>query len=106
MKIIWAIFLTPFLLASCSSEKPVEEAQEEELYFSLTNNIAQSRKDEPIIIARDTLENLTKKIPDGFIPRLIGENEEEIPLQTDDLDGDGEWDEISFTYSILPKYTV
>jgi len=93
-------------MASCSPERPVDETVHEELYISLTNNIAQSRKDEPIVITREKLEGLTKSFPPGQIPRLIGENGEEVPLQTDDMDGDGEWDEISFTYSMLPVYTA
>ncbi|MDQ3536227.1 MAG: DUF4861 domain-containing protein [Bacteroidota bacterium] len=93
-------------IASCSSKNTIEESPQEEHYISLTNDIAQSRKDEPIVITRDHMEDLTKRFPQGQVPRLIGENGEEIPVQTDDMDGDGEWDELSFTYSILPKYTA
>lgn len=95
-----------YTIFSCSSKKPIEEASQEDHFISLTNHIAQSRKEEPIVISRLELENLTQSFPKGQIPRLIGENGEEIPLQTDDMNGDGDWDEISFTYSILPKYTA
>lgn len=100
------LYLCTYILVSCSPEKRVEDSVQESFYISLKNNIAQSRKDEPIVISRKKLESLTRKFPQNHIPRLIGENGEEVPLQTDDIDGDGEWDEVSFSYSILPVYTA
>lgn len=43
---------------------------------------------------------------DALVPVLKNQKGEYIPCQLDDLDGDGEWDELAFVYNIKGKETL
>ena len=61
----------------------------------LTNPLELERQDETIVLKRAVLEAKVGVVPEGFAPvlKLNGEN---VPSQADDLDGDGNWDELAF----------
>ena len=71
----------------------------------LTNSLPIDRPDETIIIARADVEKRMGKIPGGFAPVLIL-NGQNIPSQADDLNKDGNWDELVFTLGFRPSETL
>lgn len=60
----------------------------------LENPSDSSRTDEPVILTRNYIQKTIGEIPDDELPVLRGRTGEIIPSQADDLDGDGQWDEI------------
>ncbi|MFA5330104.1 MAG: DUF4861 domain-containing protein [Prolixibacteraceae bacterium] len=64
----------------------------------LTNPLAVDRPDETIILSRADVEAKLGAVPEGFAPvlKLNGQN---IPSQADDMNSDGNWDELAFTVS-------
>jgi len=83
------IHLLVFLMATFSMA-----CQRSENTLVLTNDTPYERVDEPVVITRAELEKQTGKIAVGLVPMLTSENGEVIPSQVDDLDGNGEWDEL------------
>ncbi len=71
----------------------------------LTNPLAVDRPDETIILTRADVEAKLGAIPEGFAPvlKLNGQN---IPSQADDMNGDGNWDELAFTVSFKASETL
>jgi len=72
---------------------------------SLQNTLDTERTDETIVIKKSDLETLTTTIPTDKFP-IFQVNGNAIPTQTDDLDGDGVWDEVVVLYSFQPQETV
>jgi hypothetical protein len=68
---------------------------EKEAKLTVTNPMNVDRQDEVLIL---TKEQLAKKIAlkEGFLPVFKLEEDKMIPSQCDDLDGDGNWDEVVF----------
>ncbi|MDH6343175.1 hypothetical protein M2480_001801 [Parabacteroides sp. PFB2-12] len=64
--------------------------------ITLVNPLNLEHPDAPVVIARDQLAEQAA----GLLPLLIDKDGMVIPSQTDDLDGDGQWDELSFVYSL------
>lgn len=70
--------------------------------FELTNSIGWPRSNAPVVIERETIhmdegQTVTEVlISGGFHPHSV-------PFQLDDLDGDGEWDELYFQVAIQAK---
>jgi hypothetical protein len=64
----------------------------------LTNPLAVDRPDETIILSRADVEAKLGAVPEGFAPvlKLNGQN---VPSQADDMNSDGNWDELAFTVS-------
>lgn len=74
--------------------------QKSETFLILTNDASIERIDEPITISRVKLEEHIGKIAKGLVPMLVTENGEIIPSQADDLNADGQWDELFFLASL------
>lgn len=90
--------------ACTSGQQQSQEAEATDGYFfSLDNTGETSRVDEGIIVTRQDLENLTAAIPEGMVPRLQDTDGNDLPSQTDDLDGDGQWDELAFLATLPGK---
>jgi hypothetical protein len=68
---------------------------EKEAKFTVTNPMNMDRTDEVLIL---TKEQLAKKVAlkEGLLPVFEFEDDKIIPSQCDDLDGDGNWDEVVF----------
>lgn len=83
-------FLT--CLSSCNSKEESGEAQEgQEIDLKNTSSLTLNGK--AISISRSKLSD----IPDSIhFPLLLSQQGDTIPAQLDDLDGDGEWDELFF----------
>jgi hypothetical protein len=85
------------LFASCQSDQTI--------HINLENELGFSRVDEPIIIQRAELDAGSNFISRGFLPVLKDNDGNQIPSQIDDLNGDGQWDELFFLYSMDAKST-
>ena len=79
------LLITAVVMCSCNSETKT---------LSVTNPMDESRTDEVIILSRSDLsEKVELKV--GMLPVLKQEDGQLVPSQLDDLDTDGEWDEIA-----------
>jgi len=88
-------YIAPFcllILFGCVSESP---------FVTLSNSSDQQLLNKPVTIARS---NFNTKADQFLI--LKTENGEAIPVQHDDLDGDGQWDELSLLINFQPKEEV
>ncbi len=82
----FALVLLAILTLSCNSPK-------KEIRIEVTNTMDKSRKDAIILLSRSAISGWTE-IPSGQWPALKAGDGSFIPSQVDDLDGDGEWDEL------------
>lgn len=71
--------------------------------LSLKNELTIERPDEPVVISREQIVSLTGQLPTGEAPIISDESGATIPYQLDDLNGDGEWDELATTLSFDPQ---
>ncbi len=78
----------------------------EDVSFSLTNETSIDRADEPIIITREALKSHTTAWPEGLSPVIYDSADNVLPQQHDDIDGDGEWDEIAFVANVPANNTM
>jgi hypothetical protein len=74
------------ILSSCNT-------QQEGIRIQVTNTMDQARNDAIILFSRQAISSWTE-IPEGKWPALKNGTGEFIPSQVDDLDGNGEWDEL------------
>ncbi len=87
-----------FILSSAVLISACTAMQED---FTLTNNSEIDRSNEPIVLSRDAIIDKTGgiQITEGQLPLpVVGD--QPLPAQVDDIDGDGEWDELAFTINI------
>lgn len=88
------------VLSACSSSTTIE----------LKNEMAQARKDAPIVINRADVKKLVGEIPADKILVVLDAQGKYIPSQVDDLDQDGQWDELAlvcdFTAKEVKKFKV
>jgi len=82
---------------SCSKEKMSD--------VTLTNPTEIERPNAMVVITRDNLLNELGDIPEDQIPIVRDSEGQSLPYQLDDLNGDGEWDELAFTTSIEANST-
>ena len=80
------------ILTGCNSPQSLKE-------FTVKNPLDINREDEALVLTRAQL-NPTDKLLKPVITNGQGEY---IPCQLDDLDGDGEWDELAFVYTFSPS---
>jgi hypothetical protein len=71
--------------------------------LEITNPSAFNREDEQITITRKSILDFTGAIPSGKIPLVKDAGGNYIPSQTDDLDGDGQWDELALVTNLASK---
>lgn len=82
-KLIYLLFLVAAGLFSCSKSNQI----------TFENTLDIERRDETIILQRTDLESKLGDIESGMAP-VLKKAGELIPSQADDLDGDGQWDEL------------
>ena len=80
------------MLTGCNPPQSLKE-------FTVENPLDINREDEALVLTRAQL-NPTEKLLKPVITNGQGEY---IPCQLDDLDGDGEWDELAFVYTFSPS---
>jgi hypothetical protein len=69
--------------------------------FILKNDLAINRTNEPFVFSRGEFEHRFGVGKAGEVPFLFVKGKP-IPTQTDDLNGDGKWDELAFTVDMKP----
>ncbi len=69
----------------------------------LTNPGQTDRQDEAFVLTRD---GLPPSPDDTLLPALRQAGGDYVPAQADDLDGDGQWDELAFVYSLRAGETA
>lgn len=95
------MLLFQYLVMLLFSVIPVKEKRS--AAFTVSNPSAFQRNNELVIIPRKSIEQKLGRIADA-IELKVGSAI--IPVQFDDMDDNGRWDEIAFTYSFLPNETV
>jgi len=90
-----SIFLVIGFINACMPAEKNEDGS-----FFLSNETSINRADEPIVLTREILKLHTAEWPAGLSPVIYDSADKVIPQQHDDIDGDGEWDEIAFTAEI------
>lgn len=92
----FALLLTPACLAqSLPGPKPVS--------VTLVNALDMARTDEPIVWRRADLEKKLGPIPAGKFIQVRREKRGPVAVQFDDLDGDGQWDEVFFVHTFRAR---
>lgn len=91
MKNLLNLFLLLLATLPSNAQYPSEKIE-------ITNISAFKRTDEPIVIYRNQLHE-TK----GLYPLVKNNKMDVIPSQTDDIDGDGNWDEMAFVCNLAPR---
>jgi hypothetical protein len=85
-----------FVLIGCSKEHEI----------SLTNPSDLQRQDEPVVIARSLLDCLFNRDISEKFPLFIKKNGDTLVSQTDDLNGDGHWDEVFMLVNFMPQEKI
>lgn len=85
IKSCFVVAVMAAVLSACSSSPVLE----------LKNEMAQARKDAPVIINREAIKKLVGEIPTDKLPVVTDEKGNTIACQLDDLDRDGTWDELA-----------
>jgi len=88
------VFFALFILSCNPTQK--------EIRIEVTNTMAQTRNDAIILLSRQAISSWTE-IPAGQWPALKNGAGEFVPSQVDDLDGDGEWDELFALINMEPS---
>ncbi len=96
-KITTLTLVTLTMLIAACSPKPLETT------LKVSNNSGFDKVDSGIILSR---ESLTKQMDRALMPdrvfAIYNQQDSILPFQLDDLDGDGQWDELFFVVTI-PK---
>ena len=95
MKHIWIFFMALFMMVSCGGNK--------EAVITIENPVALDRPDEPVTIERTHLDSLVSGVPEGKVPLVKNMQGDVIPSQADDLNKDGQWDELFLLVSLKPN---
>lgn len=90
-----ALVVTTFILISCGGQGDTPDNR-----ITLTNPLDMEKVDEPVVISRDQLIELTGTFPEGMLPVVQNGQDELLASQVDDIDLDGEWDELAFLADI------
>jgi hypothetical protein len=99
------VFSSAFVLFyGCTPKEQTTLTFNETKYpITLTNSLATERTDEAIVITRAQLTELTTSFGEETLPYISDEAGKSLVSQTDDLDGDGKWDELAFLYNFKPN---
>ena len=93
------ILLSALIIWSCANK---EEKQKPIFHIDLKNTIDQAIADAPIIIKKAEFTGLKIDILPNTTPVFKDNNGSIIPFQTDDLNGDGNWDE----YALVADFSA
>jgi len=97
MKHTIIFILSSALFFSCKTAAPT---------FTVVNTLNKERKDELVILKRADIENKTGDIADGKFLILKDAKDNALPVQLDDMNEDGKWDEAAFLYSFAANETA
>ncbi|MBN2487041.1 MAG: DUF4861 family protein [Bacteroidales bacterium] len=79
---------------------------EAQYYVKLSNSLPIQRFDEPVVLLRDSIEKKTGLFGNKLTFLIKTANGETVPSQTDDIDGDGRWDELAVLLDFNAGETV
>ena len=79
--------------------------QDREVSLIFTNPLDLQRNDAPVLLSREMIAGWTD-VPGGLLPLITDTAGTPVPGQADDLDGDGEWDELFLLTDLGPYATV
>jgi hypothetical protein len=91
------VMIAFFLFSSCSGGNSNQ--------ITVTNPVDMERTDELVVLKRSDIEAKTGAIPAGRYT-LVMLNNQPLVVQYDDMNGDGNWDELAFLYHFKPKEAV
>ncbi|MCU0391879.1 MAG: DUF4861 domain-containing protein [Thermoflexibacter sp.] len=92
--LLFGFLLLPFLILG-----------QEKSSLTISNPLGIRRIDEVIVLNKKQIEKKSGKISQDKLPLFTNQKGEVLPSQTDDLDGDGKWDEAVFLASFESKET-
>jgi hypothetical protein len=92
-KLFLAVILAVFLF-SC--------AKQENISFQNPQNV--ERPDEVIVLTKDELSQKVE-LPAGLMPLFKNADNSLVPFQLDDMDNDGNWDEVALLLNFAPNET-
>jgi hypothetical protein len=92
-KLFLAVILTVFLF-SC--------AKQENISFQNPQNV--ERPDEVIVLTKNELSQKVD-LPVGLMPLFKNDDNSLVPFQLDDMDNDGNWDEVALLLNFAPNET-
>ncbi|MEM1137684.1 MAG: DUF4861 family protein, partial [Bacteroidota bacterium] len=97
--------LSSLLVIACGSRQELSDSKSSSplLGLSINNTASFERIDEPISLKRADIEEVLGNLPSGETLLVQDENEVVIPSQIDDIDMDGNWDELAFVVSLSPQ---
>jgi hypothetical protein len=75
-------------------------------FVTITNETSRMRVEEPVIILRADLESAYGKLPVDKFPVLTTPEGDIVPVQHDDLTGDGLWDEMFMLITQPPESAI
>ncbi|HSH20897.1 MAG TPA: DUF4861 domain-containing protein, partial [Draconibacterium sp.] len=88
------VLLISFVLFAC----------EKEAEFTVRNPLNIDRADEVLILSKEQLAKQVE-LKEDLLPVLEAEDDEILPSQVDDLDGDGNWDQVVFLINFSANET-
>ena len=88
------VSMTAFIFAGCHQQK-----KSESLVIEMTNPTDRYRNNAGIVIERSQLNNQDSTL----LPVLYDNNGKLIVSQLDDIDQDGQWDELAFICNFSPN---
>jgi hypothetical protein len=98
-----SLFAAGLLFATaCSSG----ERSPAETRVVLTNDSGIDRTDEPVVMTREEIIRMAGPVPDSMVPLLTDASGAPVPSQADDLNRDGEWEELAFLIDIQAESTL
>jgi hypothetical protein len=97
LRISTLVLFVATLFMACQKSEPV---------ITLTNDTSLERVDEAITISRAEIEKQFGKISNNKVPMLVSENGDVIPSQVDDLNGDGQWDELFLLANLAANSSI
>ncbi|MCH6198922.1 DUF4861 domain-containing protein [Aquiflexum sp. LQ15W] len=86
------MIIAPLLLLISCFQAPLEN----NYVVNIENTEDFDLKNKPVLISRSEFQGLDPEL----FPLLLSPNNDTIPVQVDDLDGDGSWDELFFVFDI------
>ncbi|MRT93915.1 DUF4861 domain-containing protein [Ancylomarina sp. 16SWW S1-10-2] len=93
IKYSFVVAVMATVLSACSSSTTLE----------LKNELALARKDAPVVLTRAEVKQLVGEIPAGKVLVVLDAQGVAIPSQVDDLDQDGQWDELALVCDFTAK---
>ena len=107
------LFFAATYLVSCNGAKEEQnkarmeaEADTSEasvVMMNAVNPLGMRRVDEPMLFKRADIEAWTGEVPEGKVYLVSDAEDIPLPVQYDDRDGDGQWDEMAFLMDFEPN---